>query len=682
MATNKNIIAIAAPVSITAAEDDGEKKGPAKFDATFYTGGAMNIAGYDRPVVIDLAGLGRGNVLVANLDHDTTKRVGNFDVANDGKTLVAHGTATASTAARDEVVNSAGDGYQWQASLEVSPTEVEALPKGKTATVNGQEVTGPAYITRKGTLKGFGFVSHGADDNTTVAIAASAASTQEKEMKAEVKEWIEARFPSVDIEALSPEEVKNWEEDYAGREGQRKQPPQKARGGDSITKAMMEAKRVEEFDSIAANYLSSVHRDLKTTAFLASIGDIKDQAIEENWTPEKYDTELLRASVTLGQTPRGGDRGRGDRKLSSDILEASLCLAGGLKNPEQHFSDETLQRARDRFRGGVGLGELFSICAEDRGYKSNNYRVDLETQRAAFGMTPQYASTGFSTYDLAGILSNSAYKFLLEGWGGGEMTWQSVTDITSVRDFKQITQYRLGGTLKYEKVGPGGEIKHGTVSETSYNLQADTYGKMFAVTRADYINDDLGSLTAVPRELGYGANEAFNDVFWTAFLGNTWDNTSGGVMSAAAALATIAAAENAFFDLTKPNGEPITITPNVMLMPNGTYRIAKDAIMSPVVTGGSTTVPATNSFAGDYDVVRSAYLSNSAFSGFSAVKWYLCAVRPGFAPMQAAFLNGQQAPMIETASAEFNTLGVQMRGVHDFGVSVMEERALVAGSGA
>lgn len=680
MARTKDIIAIAAPVSITAAEGDGEKKGPAKFDATFYTGGAMNIAGYDRPVVIDLAGLGRGNVLVANLDHDSTKRVGNFDVTNDGKSLVAHGTATASTAARDEVVNSANDGYQWQASLEVNPTEIESLAKGKTATVNGQEVTGPAYITRKGTLKGFGFVSHGADDNTTVAIAASAASTKEKKMKAEVKEWIEARFPSVDIEALSAEEVKNWEDDFAGREGVRKQPEQKASTGDSITKAMMEAKRVEELDSITANYLSGVHRDLKTTAFLANIGDIKDQAIEQSWTPEKYDTELLRASVTIGRAPSINTTR--NNKLSNDILEASLCLAGGLKNPEQHFTDETLQRARDRFKGGIGLGELFSICAEDRGYKSSNYRVDLETQRAAFGMTPQYASTGFSTFDLSGILSNSAYKFLLEGWGGGEMAWQSVTDITNVRDFKQITQYRLGGTLKYEKVGPGGEIKHGSVSETSYNLQADTYGKMFSVTRTDYINDDLNALSAVPRELGYGANEAFNEVFWTAFLGNTWDNTSSGAMSAAAALTTIAAAEAVFFALTKPNGEPVTIVPTVMLMPNGSYRVAKDAIMSPVKTGGSTTVPASNSFAGDYDVVRSAYLSNTAYSGYSATKWYLCAVRPGFAPMQAAFLNGQQAPMIETASADFNTLGVQMRGVHDFGVSVMEERSLVAGSGA
>ena len=177
---------MSAPVTIVAGEGEGSEQGPAKFSTTFYTGGLLNIAGWDLPVVVDLSGLARGNVLVANLDHDGTKRVGNFDVANDGKTLVANGTATAATAARDEVINSAKAGYQWQSSLEVAPSQIETLAKGKTAVVNGQTVTGPAYITRKGTLKGFGFVSHGADDNTTVSIAAAAASSKEKAMRPEV----------------------------------------------------------------------------------------------------------------------------------------------------------------------------------------------------------------------------------------------------------------------------------------------------------------------------------------------------------------------------------------------------------------------------------------------------------------------------------------------------------------
>src|SRR5690349_1331809 len=224
MATKKPIIAISAPVSITAGEAEGEKKGPAKFTSTFYTGGALNIDGWDLPVVVDLAGLSEGKVLVANLDHDRTKRVGNFAVANDGKSLVANGTASAATPARDEVVGSAADGYQWQASLEVQPAKggVEEVKKGEKVNVNGQEFTGPLYVTRKGTLKGFAFVSHGADDNTTASIAAIAAAHKEKNMEPKFKEWVEAM--GFDPEQLSEAQIKNLQADFAGREGKRTTP--------------------------------------------------------------------------------------------------------------------------------------------------------------------------------------------------------------------------------------------------------------------------------------------------------------------------------------------------------------------------------------------------------------------------------------------------------------------------
>ncbi len=97
-------------VTITAAE--GESAGPPKFESTFYTGGALSIDGWDLPVVVDLQGLTNGKVLVANLDHDSSKRVGNFSVANDGASLIATGTASAATPFSDEVVASARNGYQ------------------------------------------------------------------------------------------------------------------------------------------------------------------------------------------------------------------------------------------------------------------------------------------------------------------------------------------------------------------------------------------------------------------------------------------------------------------------------------------------------------------------------------------------------------------------------------------
>jgi hypothetical protein len=42
--------------------------------------------------------------------------------------------------------------------------------------------------------------------------------------------------------------------------------------------------------------------------------------------------------------------------------------------------------------------------------------------------------------------------------------------------------------------------------------------------------------------------------------------------------------------------------------------------------------------------------------------------------IEVAFLNGQESPTIETAEADFNVLGIQMRGYHDFGCALQDPR--------
>ena len=46
-----------------------------------------------------------------------------------------------------------------------------------------------------------------------------------------------------------------------------------------------------------------------------------------------------------------------------------------------------------------------------------------------------------------------------------------------------------------------------------------------------------------------------------------------------------------------------------------------------------------------------------------------------------AFLNGNESPTIETADADFSVLGIQMRGFHDFGVSLQDPRGGVKSNG-
>src|SRR5699024_4170917 len=99
----------------------------------------------------------------------------------------------------------------------------------------------------------------------------------------------------------------------------------------------------------------------------------------------------------------------------------------------------------------------------------------------------------FSTMSLPGILSNTANKFLLDSFNAVESAWQAIAASRSVRDFKQVTSYRMGMDALYEQVAPDGEIKHAKIGEQKYTNQAQTYGKMLSVTRTALINDDLGA---------------------------------------------------------------------------------------------------------------------------------------------------------------------------------------------
>jgi hypothetical protein len=673
------IIAIDASVTIDAAADGEEKKGPRSFTSTFYTGGPLNVNGYDLPVVVDLAGLKNGKVLVANLDHDASKRVGNFQVANDGRQLVANGVANAATSARDEVVNSAADGYQWQASLEVAPQKIEQIAKGKTVEVNGQQIIGPAYVTREGTLKGFAFVSHGADDNTSATIAASAASSPEgKKMDAKFKTWVEAM--GFDADSLTADQIEGLQANYAGKQADKK--PIKASSPFEARK--LEAKRKGDIHAAADRMIDQRG---SSEAEIAEIEAMCQHAIDAGMSVTEFRLELMDSMAPAERQPRPD--GRRGPKYNNRVLEAAICQAGRLSGYEQLFDDQTLQMAHDQFKGRIGLKQLLLVAAQDRGYQANYAtEVNVEVQRAAFGMAgpARIQATGFSTIDISTILSNVANKFLREGFNAVDMTPLRISAIRSVNDFKTVTTVSLTGDLQFDKLGSSGEIKHGTIGEETYSNKADTYARMLAITRQDIINDDLGALTAVPRRLGRGAGLKLNDIFWTVFLNNSaFFTTARGNANEGVANMTVGgltATETIFMNQTDPDGKPLGLLASILIVPTA-LKVPANTLMKSerLITGASVTIGEANPYAGRFRVESSPYMSNSSYTGFSAAAWYMIADPAEMPVVEIAALNGRVEPVVETADADFNVLGVQMRGYSDVGVSLQEYRAGVRADG-
>ncbi len=375
-----------------------------------------------------------------------------------------------------------------------------------------------------------------------------------------------------------------------------------------------------------------------------------------------------RKRLDAQNTPTGGPTSDRSNAL---MLEAALCQSAKLGSLDRHFDERTLDAAHSKFKGQLGVERLVLEAARKAGFTGWRLR---ENHREALQLA-------FSTADISGILSNVANKFLLQGYGFVEDAWRKIAKITPVSDFKQITSYRLVAGGSFQQVGPTGTIKHGKLSDESYTNQAKTYGEMLVITREHQINDDLGALTTLPQELGRKAALKLNSVFWADYVDNTsfftaargnFDDGADSVFS----ISGLTAAEILFAAMTDGAGDYVGSEPRVILVPKALENAARQLMVATELrdTTASTKYPVANPHAGKYSVVSSRYLT-------SALKWYLLADPMDIATAEVVFLNGQETPTVETADADFNTLGIQMRGVFDFGVAKQDWRGGVAMKG-
>ena len=346
---------------------------------------------------------------------------------------------------------------------------------------------------------------------------------------------------------------------------------------------------------------------------------------------------------------------------TATVIEACFALQAGLPQAEKHYDEQTLEAAHKAKRT-ASLGEVLVAAAEANGYDGPR-RLTASTLRPIL-------QAAWATHSISGILSNTANKFLLAGFNSVEDSWRQIAAIRSVSDLKTYTSYRLNGSMKFQKVANGGEIKSAAASEESRTISADTYGIMTSVTRTDLINDDLGAITAMPQRLGRGGALALNDLFWDAFKndGSFFTVARGNKKTSAAALgiAGLREAVTLFRKLKDADGNPVAVQPRILLVPVDLEVTAAELMNSTQIASGNTSgQPSTNVFAGRYQVVSSTYLSDAS-------DYYLLASPADLATMEVAFLNGQQTPIVETADADFNVLGVQMRGFWDVGVAQAE----------
>lgn len=696
--------AFSADVEIIAGTSGDGTQSPPTFKIVAYNGGELRTAAYIQkfgmPVVIDLAGLTYSPSITANMDHDPTQRVGHVtDKTNDGRQLILAGIVSGTGPAAQEVVNNAARAYPWQASVEAQPIgALEEIRAGQTAIVNGRTIVGPAKIARKSRLFGVAFLARGADETTSVSIAASAAEP-EKELDMKFQEWIIAMGFAVDD--LTPVQTAALQKKYDAEIKASAINPDVMGEGIKFDIAGLQlafAKSDLAIDAAASSYAGQVEtvklNEIKAAGMVA-ISKLKNAALSEEWAPTRYEVEVIKAEYAMRADMLTYARPKGpaihtkdNSTISGDVIEAAACRGLGL-DVEKSYKPEVLDAAHRNFRN-LGLQEMFVLAATANGYQGRQ-RINTDNLREvlmyALPPTPIHASA--STVSLSGILSNIANKMLLAGFMEEDQTWREFADVKSVSDFKTHTSYRMLDDMEYEALGPNGEIKHGKVGEETFERSAGTYAKMFALTRTMLINDDLGAFDDLRTRLGRGASRKFRRLFWSTFINNSSFFTTARTNYFTGATSNLAA-DGVGLQLGITQYRKLKSADKKQVGTGGTSLGAPKKLLVPpelefiaqklYVSGNLSTQQDDNIHRNKYVPYVVNELSDSDYTGYSTTAWYLFGEM--LRPVVVSFLNGQENPTVESADADFNTLGVQFRGYHDFGVDFAEWLSGVKSKGA
>lgn len=509
----------------------------------------------------------------------------------------------------------AGRKFNWQLSIGAENGKVERVDEGTVETINGNTVNGPAIVVRESILREVSIVAIGADAKTSMEIKAS---------------------------LMAPE------------------PDEPATMDEHVVQAVAQAEPAIETENSEPTTEEDTDMNEELNSKLNAITDGLTKLSERiEATEKRIETQASRPAPEICV--------KNDDIATADVLQAAVEQAMGVTPTDT----KAAEIADKKYKGQMGLKQLYTECAHAGGW--NGY-----LNNGNLGEAVGAIKASFSTVNLPGILSNAINKRIKAGWDYAEDSWRRIADITSVSDYKQFSTYVLNSRGDYEEVANGGTIPTGELAETGYNNQLKRYGLMFSIDEMDIINDDMGAINQRAFQFGRKAALKLNKVFWTLFQTDTdfFTVANNNIVTAAGALSadSLAKLVKAFRKQTDVNGDILGYEPRILLVPAALEVEAQKLYFDAEIrdTTASKQYLTGNPWRNKFIPVASAYLTSDD-------DYYLLADPTIAATMQVAFLNGQQAPVVESNPTNFDTFGISYRGKFSFGVAFMDTKAGIKG---
>lgn len=423
---------------------------------------------------------------------------------------------------------------------------------------------------------------------------------------------------------------------------------------------------------------------------------VADDLVKRGVTLDAARAEILDKLVTAqeGTTVRNQNIEMGEDAQDKFLRGASnwLLIKGGAADIVARSENPAAPNVKaidpGEFRG-LSLLDLARLSLEKSGVKVRSMnRMDLVAQAlTARGTITQ------STSDFATLLENTMHKMLQAAYSITPDTWRRFCAIGSVSDFRAHNRYRMGSFSSLDAINENGEFKSKAIADgEKASITATTKGNLINVSRQMIVNDDMGAFTSLLSRLGRAAGLSVEVDVYALLAQNSGD---GPTMSDSVALfhtsshggnkTTGAALSAAAIDLDR-----VAMASQRDVNSNEYLDLRPAILVLPVGLGGAARVINTSQYDPDTVANKSQMKPNAVVGLFRDVvdtpritgtRRYLFA-DPSIAPViEVAFLEGQQAPVLETRDG-WNVDGTEMKVRFDYGVAAVDYRGAVTNAGA
>ncbi len=591
-----------------------------------YTGGIIRLVDWG-DVVIDLAGLDVSGQVPLLADHDARVSgvVGHGDARIVDGQLIVSGILSGAGEAARQIMEMATGGFTFQASVGVEPVTYERVKRRETVKVNGRALSSP---------RGFVLVRQGRLREVSITPLAADADTSVAIAAAKGKK-----------ETMMDSEVQNVDEQTIRTD---------------------ERNRLAEVDRLCAGFTND-----------AQVANLRQKAIAGELSVSDLSVAVLSRLRATRPNTKFGSTVTPEMPPRDILAAAALMLAGASAVAEKSFGAETCARATDlRARSALDLCRAAIATSVHPGVIPHGVN---ELIKAAF-----------STTDLPVALGAAADKLAAQVYRETPVTWRSWVAPRPVKNFRDHTGIRAyltnGG---YEKVTPGGEIKHAALAEETYTHHADTRGRMFVVDRQNIVNDDLGLIFDLVRELGREGARSVADLVYTTLIENPSSFFAGGhgnLLTGGTSNLSISAMSEAiatFRSRLDAAARVIDVAPAVLVVPPALEPVARMILRSTDLDRGGSDedmLPVANPWEGVVNLEVESRLSAAA--GGNDTAWYLFSDPIQVAAGILSLLDGRETPVVEEVELPGNVLGAGWRGYHDFGFDLTDYRAALRADGA